>query len=32
MRKHKKVTVWANSIVGSGTAQRVISAKLMLKR
>ena len=32
MRKHKKVTVWANSTVGSGTAQRVDSVKLTLKR
>lgn len=32
MRKHRKATVWANSTVGRGTAQRVVSAKLTLKR
>ena len=32
LRTRKKVTVWANSTVGSGTANRVISAKLTLKR
>ena len=32
MRKRRTVTVWANSIVGSGTAKRVVSAKLTLKR
>lgn len=32
MRKRKKATVWANSTVGSGTAKRVISAKLTLRR
>jgi hypothetical protein len=32
MRKRSKATVWANSIVGSGTARRVVSAKLTLTR
>jgi uncharacterized protein YjdB len=32
LRKHKKVTVWANTINGSGATRQVISAKLTLKR
>jgi len=32
LRTHRKVKVWANSTVGNGTAQRVVSAQLTLKR
>ena len=32
MRKHKKVTVWVNTTIGSGAARQVISANLTLKR
>ena len=32
MRARRTATVWANSTVGSGTAKRVVSAKLTLKR
>lgn len=32
LRTRKKATVWANSTVGTGSAQRVVSAKLVLKR
>ena len=32
LRKHRKVKIWANSTIGSGTALRVVSAQLTLKR